>query len=106
MIEQTGARVEADLLADGEVACVDVGGCPVAYARIGADYFAIDDTCTHAKVSLSEGIVDEDEMRAAMADEAKKLWTALETRPARRWWCAVRPRTSSIPTPPTAWSTR
>ncbi len=48
-------------LADGEIAQIEVGGRPVAYARVGDRYFAIDDTCTHAKVSLAEGIVDEDD---------------------------------------------
>ncbi len=53
---------ELDDLASGEVARIDVDGLAVAYARVGDQWFAIDDTCTHAKVSLAGGIVDEDEL--------------------------------------------
>jgi 3-phenylpropionate/trans-cinnamate dioxygenase ferredoxin subunit len=36
---------------------VDVDGIAVAVVRIGGDVHAIADTCSHANVSLSEGIV-------------------------------------------------
>ena len=52
---------EVGSLTDGDIAYAEVGGREVAYARIGDDWFAIDDTCSHAKVSLSGGIVDEDD---------------------------------------------
>ena len=48
-------------LADGEARCVVVEGRRVAVARIGEEFFAIDDTCSHADYSLSEGDVDPDE---------------------------------------------
>ena len=48
-------------LAAGEARCFDVGGHRVALARIDDDFFAIDDTCSHADYSLSEGDVDVDE---------------------------------------------
>jgi 3-phenylpropionate/trans-cinnamate dioxygenase ferredoxin subunit len=48
-------------IASGEARRFDVDGCPVALVRIGEDYFAIGDTCSHADYSLSEGVVDEDE---------------------------------------------
>jgi 3-phenylpropionate/trans-cinnamate dioxygenase ferredoxin subunit len=53
---------EIDDLASGDVARIDVDGVAVAYARVGEQWFAIDDTCSHAKVSLAGGIVDEDDL--------------------------------------------
>lgn len=50
-----------DALADGEALTVEVDGRQFACARVGDEYFAIDDTCTHAKVSLGDGIVDVDD---------------------------------------------
>ena len=38
-----------------------VGGCPVALVRLGDTVHAIGDTCSHAEVSLAEGMVDTDE---------------------------------------------
>jgi 3-phenylpropionate/trans-cinnamate dioxygenase ferredoxin subunit len=35
-----------------------IGKQPVAIVRIGDDFYAIGDTCSHAEVSLSEGEVD------------------------------------------------
>jgi len=35
-----------------------VGKQPVAIVRLGDDFYAIGDTCSHAEVSLSEGEVD------------------------------------------------
>jgi len=35
-----------------------IGRQPVAIVRIGDDFYAIGDTCSHANVSLSEGEVD------------------------------------------------
>ena len=37
---------------------VVVDGRPIALVRIGDDFYAIGDTCSHAEVSLSEGEVD------------------------------------------------
>lgn len=53
---------EIDDVTDGVISRIDIDGRPVAYARVGDDWFAIDDTCSHAKVSLSDGIVDEDDL--------------------------------------------
>ncbi len=36
----------------------DVGSLRIALVRIGDDFYAIGDTCSHAEVSLSEGEVD------------------------------------------------
>ena len=48
-------------LADGMPRRVEVDGRAVALVRIGEQVHAIDDTCTHAEVSLSEGDVDLEE---------------------------------------------
>ena len=48
-------------LADAVAHQGDVGGCPVALVRLGDTVHAIGDTCSHAEVSLAEGIVDKDE---------------------------------------------
>lgn len=52
---------DLDHLGDGEVAVAKIDGRAIAYARIGDSWFAVDDTCSHAKVSLADGIVDTDD---------------------------------------------
>ena len=46
----------SDLPAEGVIG-VEVGGEPVAVARVGGEIFAIRDVCSHAEVPLSEGEV-------------------------------------------------
>ncbi|MEY2966846.1 MAG: non-heme iron oxygenase ferredoxin subunit [Ilumatobacteraceae bacterium] len=46
-----------DDLVDGQARRFDVDGVPVAVVRVGDDVHAVHDTCSHADVSLSEGIV-------------------------------------------------
>ena len=48
-------------LIDGAARRVVVDGRPVALVRIGERVHAIDDVCSHAEVSLSEGDVDVEE---------------------------------------------
>jgi 3-phenylpropionate/trans-cinnamate dioxygenase ferredoxin subunit len=48
-------------LASGEARRFDVAGHRIALVRIGDDFYAIGDRCSHADFSLSEGEVDEDE---------------------------------------------
>jgi len=50
-----------EALADGEAVTIEVDGRELACARVADEYFVIDDTCTHAKVSLGDGIVDVDD---------------------------------------------
>ena len=50
-----------DELAAGEARRFDVAGHRVALVRIGDDFYAIGDTCSHANVSLSEGTLWVDE---------------------------------------------
>ncbi|MEK7543406.1 MAG: non-heme iron oxygenase ferredoxin subunit [Patescibacteria group bacterium] len=43
----------------GSMKTVMVGGKPIAVAHVDGEFFAIDDTCSHAQCSLgSEGFID------------------------------------------------
>jgi len=42
------------------------GENPIAVFRVGGEFFATDDTCTHAKFSLSEGYVEGEEVVCAL----------------------------------------
>jgi nitrite reductase/ring-hydroxylating ferredoxin subunit len=55
MAARSVCRVEA--LADGTAIRFD-GPTPIAIFRVAGEFFAIDDTCTHARFSLSEGYID------------------------------------------------
>lgn len=44
-------------LVDGQARRFEVEGHPVAVVRIGDDLFALGDTCSHQRISLSEGDV-------------------------------------------------
>ena len=46
-----------DELSSGEARAVTVDGHRIAVVRIDDEWFALDDTCSHANVSLSEGEV-------------------------------------------------
>ncbi len=48
-------------LGPGEAKRVDVEGHRIAVVRIGDDFYAIGDRCSHADFSLSEGDVYEDD---------------------------------------------
>jgi len=47
-------------LADGEARRVVIDGRPIAVVRLGESVYALEDTCSHAAVPLSEGEVDPD----------------------------------------------
>jgi 3-phenylpropionate/trans-cinnamate dioxygenase ferredoxin subunit len=59
MTEVTLCRLED--LPDAEARRFDGDGYRVAVVRIGDDVYAIGDRCSHADVSLSEGLVDPDD---------------------------------------------
>lgn len=44
----------------GTARCVIVNGTKVALFNVEGEIFAIDDTCSHAEASLSEGTIDGD----------------------------------------------
>ena len=51
-----------DDLAPGTARCFDVENHRIALVRIGDDFYALADRCSHADYSLSEGDVWEDEL--------------------------------------------
>jgi 3-phenylpropionate/trans-cinnamate dioxygenase ferredoxin subunit len=60
-VSETVALCKADELASGEARRFDVAGRRIALVRIGDEYHAIDDECSHEDYSLSEGEVWADE---------------------------------------------
>ena len=52
------ACAASDVPAD-EALGVTIGDVDVALARVGEEFFAVQDLCSHAAVSLSEGEVDD-----------------------------------------------
>ena len=51
----------ADDIAPGEAKRFEIDGHKIAIIRIGDDFYALGDTCSHANFSLSEGEVDPEE---------------------------------------------
>jgi 3-phenylpropionate/trans-cinnamate dioxygenase ferredoxin component len=58
----TSRLCAADELAPGEARRFDVDGHRVAVVRIGDDFYALGDRCSHADFSLSEGEVLADDL--------------------------------------------
>ena len=59
------AAVEIGMLADvppGTARAFAVQGTAIAVFNIDGDLYALDDTCSHAEASLSEGEIDPDEL--------------------------------------------
>jgi 3-phenylpropionate/trans-cinnamate dioxygenase ferredoxin subunit len=50
----------AEAIPDGHAARVEIDGVPVAIFNVGGEFYALDDTCSHAQASLSEGDLDLD----------------------------------------------
>lgn len=44
----------------GCAARVEIDGVPIAIFNLGGEFYALDDTCSHAEASLSEGDLDPD----------------------------------------------
>jgi 3-phenylpropionate/trans-cinnamate dioxygenase ferredoxin subunit len=42
----------------GHAARVEIGDIPVAIFNVDGEFFCVDDTCTHAEASLSDGDLD------------------------------------------------
>ncbi|MFF7329393.1 Rieske 2Fe-2S domain-containing protein [Streptomyces sp. NPDC008150] len=54
---------------------VELGGTPVAVVRTGGEVFAINDICSHANVSLSEGEVEDCQIECWLHGSAFDLRT-------------------------------
>lgn len=52
-------RLQADKLQPGTTVRLDVGEDGICLVRVGDQFYAVSDRCSHANVSLSEGDVDE-----------------------------------------------
>ena len=61
MAEFTRVASVSDVPDDGGL-CVEVGAKKIGLFRLGGEIFAIDDTCTHADASLSQGDIEGDEV--------------------------------------------
>jgi NAD(P)H-dependent nitrite reductase small subunit len=55
----------ADEIAEGAALQIK-GDHPIAIFHVGSEFFATDDTCTHAKFSLADGYVEGDEVVCAL----------------------------------------
>jgi 3-phenylpropionate/trans-cinnamate dioxygenase ferredoxin subunit len=44
----------------GHAARIEIDGVPVAIFNLDGEFYALDDTCSHAEASLSEGDLDPD----------------------------------------------
>ncbi len=55
------ARIRADKVEPGSAVRVDGGPDGVCLVRIGEDFHAVADRCSHANVALSEGDIDVEE---------------------------------------------
>ena len=53
---------KASDISDQSAKCVEVQGRRICLVNLGGTFYAIDDTCTHAEASLSEGHVTGDEI--------------------------------------------
>ena len=53
---------DLDSLEPGDIKAIDVDGRAVLCARIEDAWYAIDDTCSHAEVSLADGILEEEDL--------------------------------------------
>ncbi len=55
----------ADEIADGSARQIK-GDNPIAVFHVGNEFFATDDTCTHAKFSLADGYIEGEEVVCAL----------------------------------------
>lgn len=55
---QTVKLCDVDSLDNESITTTEIDGRLIAYARIGDEWFAIDDTCSHANVSLADGYLE------------------------------------------------
>jgi len=71
-------------LADGKPHRFEIDGKTLCLAAVEGEVFAIDDTCTHAEVSLSEGTLDGTTIECFLHGATFDLRTGAATMPAIR----------------------
>ncbi len=60
--EKTTVKLcELDSVDDDSITTTTIDGRIIAYGRVDGEWFAIDDTCTHGAVSLSDGYLEADD---------------------------------------------
>jgi 3-phenylpropionate/trans-cinnamate dioxygenase ferredoxin component len=64
---------------DGGAVCATVGGVDVALVRTDGEIHAVDDTCSHAEVSLSQGDVADGQVECWLHGSRFDLRTGLPT---------------------------
>ena len=52
---------EAEAIPEGHAARVEIGDLPIALFNVGGEFHCLDDTCSHALASLSEGELHPDD---------------------------------------------
>ncbi len=52
---------DLDSIDEDTITSSTIDGRVIAYGRVGDDWFAIDDTCSHADVSLADGYLEADD---------------------------------------------
>ena len=51
------SQIAFDTLVEGKPVAIEVDGTPVCVVKVADEVFAVEDSCTHAEASLSEGEV-------------------------------------------------
>ncbi len=62
LTEFVKAAKTGDFSEDGDMLAVEVGDVTVMIARLDGEFYAVDDACTHAGVSLVNGSLEGDEV--------------------------------------------
>ena len=62
MSDHTVKLCELDAVEPNDVKAIDVDGRAILCARVDDQWYALDDTCSHAKVSLADGILEEEDL--------------------------------------------
>ena len=55
-----------DALKDGELLAVEGAGLPLGICRVGDEWFAFENNCTHEDFALTEGAIDGAEIECAL----------------------------------------
>ncbi|MBL6751325.1 MAG: non-heme iron oxygenase ferredoxin subunit [Nevskia sp.] len=81
----------ADELADGQMRAVADAPEPVAICRVGGEWFAFSNNCTHRKFPLSEGFVEGTEVQCPLHGARFCLRTGAVREIPARWDLEVFP---------------
>ena len=59
-------EIDTDGMQEGSKKLITIDDEPIALFLVNGEYFAIEDTCTHAEASLSEGFLDNHEIECPL----------------------------------------